>query len=262
MTQTTDPLISRVHKAVAVDLDGPVLRVALDPPRGDDTLGTAVLDDLLTLLDDLHQRPDIRVLVLSSLGENFCRGADRDEYRAALAADPTGASLRRIADKAQRLCQALETAHAITIARLHGEVIGAGLALASYCDLRVAADSCRFRMPEVGLGLPPAWGGAMGRLVAEAGAASIRELMLTCDRFDAATAQRLGLVHRTAPVDQLDGAVDAWVRPLVRRRPEALVLTKRMLAGYARADRLADMSLIDSHLLAAQLTELFADGAR
>lgn len=255
MMETTDPLTRRVHKAVAVDIDGPVLRVALDPASGDDTLGTPALDDLLTLLDYLHRRPDIRVLVLSSLGENFCRGADRDEYRAALEADPSGASLRHIADKAQRLCQALETAHAITIARLHGEVIGAGLALASYCDLRVAADNSRFRMPEVGLGLPPAWGGAMGRLIAEAGAANIRELMLTCDRFDATTALRLGLVHKTAPVDELDRAVDAWVRPLVRRRPEALVLTKRMLTGYTRADRLADMSLIDAHLLAGAMVQ-------
>ncbi|MFG2793455.1 enoyl-CoA hydratase/isomerase family protein [Streptomyces sp. NPDC048419] len=255
MTHTTEPFTAREHKAVAVEPDGPVLRVFLNPGRHDgDSLSVAVLDDLLAVLDDLHQRPDIRVLILSSHGENFCRGADRSEYQAALSADPTGAALRRIADKAHRLCQALETSHAITIARLHGEVIGAGLALASYCDLRAAVDTSRFRMPEVGLGLPPAWGGAMGRLIAEAGAARIRELMLTCEPFDAYTAQRLNLLHKIAPADRLDRVVDAWVKPLVRRQPEALVLTKRMLAGYARADRTADPSLLDSHLLAAQLT--------
>ena len=254
MTDTPSPLTPRALKAVAVDEDGPVLHVRLNPEQGDDTLGVAALDDLLAVLDGLHERPDLRVLVLSSDGTDFCLGADRTEYQAALAGDPSGGELRRVADKAHRLCQALETTHVVTVARLHGKVVGAGLALASYCDLRAAADTTRFRMPEVGLGLPPAWGGAMGRLVAEAGAARIRELMLTCELFDAATAERLGLVHRTSPAESLDQVVRSWVNPLLRRQPEALVLTKRMLAGYARADRTADVSLLDSHLLTARLT--------
>ncbi|MER7763241.1 enoyl-CoA hydratase/isomerase family protein [Streptomyces sp. NPDC097619] len=242
-----------VPKAIRTEQDGPVLHVGLNPWGRGDTLDAAVLDDLLALLDDLHERPDVRVLTLSSLGADFCLGADRHEYQEALTADPSGVALRRIADKAHRLCQALENTHAVTIARLHGRVVGAGLALAAYCDLRAGADTSRFRMPEVGIGLPPAWGGAMGRLVSEVGASRIRELMLTCDVFDADTAHRIGLLHRTAPLDRLDQVVDSWIRPLVRRSPEALVLTKRMLAGYARADRTADVSLLDSHLLAASL---------
>ncbi|MGW2488029.1 enoyl-CoA hydratase/isomerase family protein [Streptomyces sp. NPDC001606] len=236
--------------AFDTDQDGPVLTVRL----GGDTLTLAVLDGLLALLDGLHERPDVRVLLLTADGDDFCLGADRAEYQAALDADPTGAALRRIADKAHRVCEALENTHAVTIARLHGKVIGAGLALASYCDLRAGADDCRFRMPEIGIGLPPAWGGAMGRLVAEAGASRIRELMLTCDTFDAATAHRLGLLHRTAPREDLDRVIGAWVRPLVRRSAEAVTLTKRMLAGYARAARTADPGLLDAHLLTAQLT--------
>ncbi|MBO4253257.1 enoyl-CoA hydratase/isomerase family protein [Streptomyces griseorubiginosus] len=260
MNETGDTLLARAHKTVAVDQDGPVLHVRLNPTRQDDTLGVAVLDDLIAVLDDLHGRPDIRVLVLSSEGDDFCLGADRTEYETALATDPTGAALRRITDRAHRLCNALETTHAITIARLHGKVIGAGLALAAFCDLRAAADTCRFRMPEVGLGLPPAWGGAMGRLISEAGVARIRELLLTCDVFDADTAHRIGLVHEIAPLDQLDKKVGAWTRPLLRRSPEALVLTKRMLAGYARADRTADVSLLDSHLLTPYLVPIRNQG--
>ncbi|MEW2167930.1 enoyl-CoA hydratase/isomerase family protein [Streptomyces sp. NPDC007084] len=234
--------------------DGAVLHVRLNPARLDDTLGVAAIDALTTLLDGLHERPEVRVLVLSSAGEDFCLGADRAEYLAAVDADRTGAAMRRVADKAQRLCQALENTHAVTVARLHGKVVGAGLALAAYCDLRVGADTCRFRMPEVGLGLPPAWGGAMGRLVAEAGVSRIRELMLTCEVFDAETAHRLGLLHKVAPLDQLDRAVTAWTRPLVRRSPESLVLTKRMLTGFSRAARTADVSALDAHLLTAHLT--------
>ncbi|MGW5866484.1 enoyl-CoA hydratase/isomerase family protein [Streptomyces sp. NPDC055239] len=242
------------RKSIRVEQDGPVLHVRLNPAGQDDTLSVAVLDDLIAVLDDLHERPDIRILVLSSMGEDFSLGADRTEFQAAMEADPTGSALRRIVDKAHRLCQAIENTHAITIAQLQGRVIGAGLALSSYCDLRAGADTCRFRMPEVGVGLPPAWGGAMGRLISEAGAARIRELMLTCDTFDAATAHRISLLHKVTPPDALEQAVTAWTRPLSRRSPEALITTKRMLAGYSRADRTADITLLDSHLLAAQAT--------
>ncbi|WP_317441449.1 enoyl-CoA hydratase/isomerase family protein [Streptomyces collinus] len=242
------------YKALHVEYDGPVLRVRLLPTAEGSTLTVAALDDLAALLHSLHDRPDVRVLLLSSDGEDFCLGADRGEYRAALAEDPGGSVMRRIADKAYRVCDALENTHAVTIARLHGKVVGAGLALASFCDLRAGADDCRFRMPEIGIGLPPAWGGAMGRLIVEGGAARIRELMLTCETFDAETAQRLGLLHKVAPREELDAAVSAWVRPLVRRSPEALTLTKRMFAGHSRAARTADVALLDAHLLTAQLT--------
>lgn len=246
------PAFAPVHVDIAQS--GPVLHVRLNPSVRDDTLSAPVLDELIAVLDDLHERPDIRILVLSSLGDDFSLGADRQEYQDAVATDPTGASLRRIADKAHRLCQGLENTHAVTIARLHGRVVGAGLALAAYCDLRAGADTCRFRMPEVGVGLAPTWGGAMGRLIAEAGAARIRELMLTCEAFDAVTAHRIGLLHKVAPLDQLDDTIAAWTRPLARRSPEALVLTKRLLTGYAKATRTADIALLDAHLLTARLT--------
>lgn len=245
---------ARATAPLALARNGPVLHVRLNPAAQDDVVSTAVLDALINVLDDLHDQPDVRVLVLSSLGDDFCLGADRREYQDALDSDPTGGTLLRLADKAHRLCQALENTHAVTIARLHGKVVGAGLALAVHCDLRAGADTCRFRMPEVGLGLAPAWGGAMGRLIAEAGAARIRELMLTCETFDAVTAHRLGLLHKVAPLDALDETVTAWTRPLSRRSPQALLLTKRMLTGYAKAARTADPALLDSHLLAAQLT--------
>ncbi|MGW6012219.1 enoyl-CoA hydratase/isomerase family protein [Streptomyces sp. NPDC055210] len=238
--------------AIDTEQDGPVLRVRLNPDGQDDVLSSAAIDDLIALLDGLHGRPDVRVLVLSSLGPDFCTGADRGEYLDAVNADPSGAALRRAVDKAHRLCHALENTHVVTIARLHGRVVGAGLALAAFCDLRAGSDTCRFRMPEVALGLPPAWGGALGRLISEVGVAPIRELALTCEVFDASTAHRIGLLHKVVPSDRLDRTVDAWTRPLARRSPETLVLTKRMLAGYAQTGT-ANVSLLDSHLLSSTL---------
>ncbi|MFJ3671232.1 enoyl-CoA hydratase/isomerase family protein [Streptomyces sp. NPDC090106] len=251
----TVPASAPTDRPLSLTRAGAVLHVRLTPAGPDSVLNSAVLDALTTVLDDLHDQPDIRILVLSSLGDDFCLGADRQEFQNALHGDPTGAALRRIAGKAERVCRALEDSPAVTIARLHGRVIGAGLALAAYCDLRAGADDTRFRMPEVGIGLAPAWGGAMGRLITEAGASRIRELMLTCDDFDASTAHQLGLLHKVAPLDALDDTITAWTRPLSRRSPGALHLTKRMLTGFARAARTSDTALLDAHLLAAQLAQ-------
>lgn len=260
-TESTDTagvpvLPAPLADAVVVERDGAALHVRLNPAQQGDVLGTAALDGLLAVLDGLHACPGVRVLVLSSTGADFSLGADRTEYEEALAADATGAATRRAVDQGHRVCQALETTHVVSVARLHGRVVGAGLGLAAYCDLRVGADDCRFRMPEVALGLPPAWGGAMGRLVSEAGVARIRELFLTCTEFDAQTAHRIGLLHKIAPPDQLDAEVARVTRPLLRRDPAALALTRRMLAGYSRADRAADVSLLDSHILTAHLQQM------
>src|SRR5882757_8459384 len=242
------------YKGIQVRQAGNVLRAELNSPESGNVLTASVLDELLALLDGLHDDPGTRVLILSGAGDDFCVGADRQEFKAAMEADPSGAELRAIGTKARRVCEALETSPAVTIARLQGKVLGAGLALAAYCDLRVGADTCRFRMPEVALGVPPAWGGALSRLIAEAGAARIRELVLTCDVFSAATAHKLSILHKVTSLQDLDAEVDAWVRPLARRSPQALAVTKLMLTAQSRASRLTDGTFYDAQLLASALT--------
>ncbi|MDH2411929.1 enoyl-CoA hydratase/isomerase family protein [Streptomyces chitinivorans] len=239
------------YKTLQVSQDGPVLRVRLDSPETGNTLTAATLDELLAVLGAVGDRPEIRVLVLSGAGEHFCLGADREEFAASLETDPTGGGLRVIADKARRVCEALDTTTAITIAQVHGKVIGAGLALTVFCDLRAGADTTRFRLPEVALGVAPVWGGVLPRLLSEAGTARIRELLLTCAPFDAKTAQEMSILHKAVPADGLDAAVDAWVKPLLRRPPEALPLAKAVLGAYSRGTRLADAGLLDAQLLSA-----------
>lgn len=241
------------YKGLRVHQEGRVLRAELNSPETGNALTAAMLDELLALLGSLPDRPDIRVVVLSGAGDDFCVGADRTEFTTALITDPRGSHLRAIADKARRVCDALESTHVVTIARLHGRVLGAGLGLAVFCDLRAGADTTTFRMPEVALGVPPAWGGALARLISEAGAARIRELILTCETFDATTAHHLSLLHKTAPAEDLDRIVDQWVRPLVRRAPEALAVAKLMLAAKSRANRQTDSTLLDPLLLTGRL---------
>ncbi|HET6860909.1 MAG TPA: enoyl-CoA hydratase/isomerase family protein [Streptomyces sp.] len=247
-------------KTLSVALVGPVLNVRLNSPETGNAVSGRMLGELLSVLGALHDDPGIRVMVLSGEGDDFCLGGDRSEFATLLADHPGGAGLHALANKARRVCDALATTHAVTIARLHGGVIGAGLGLAVFCDLRVAADDCRFRMPELGLGVPPAWGGVLPRLLSEAGAARVRELILTADNFDAARAAELSIVHKVVPAQELDGAVARWTKPLVRRSPSALRTAKVMLNAYAGASRLADASFFDAELLTSSVAA--ADAAR
>ncbi|MFF2927545.1 enoyl-CoA hydratase/isomerase family protein [Streptomyces celluloflavus] len=256
----TNDTVRESFKTLEVAHEGPVLTVRLNSPESGNALSGPMLDDLLTVLGAAQDAPEIRVLILSGAGADFCLGGDRGDFARSLAADGTGASLRGMGDKARRVCDALATANAVTIARLHGRVVGAGIALAVFCDLRAGADTCRFRLPELALGLPPAWGGVLPRLLNESGAARIRELILTGESFDAAKAAELSLLHRAVPEEELDDVIARWTGPLVRRSPAALRSAKMMLNAYAGANRLADATLFDAELLASVLVA--AESAR
>ena len=134
--------------------EGPILRVELHDPANGNVVTEAMLTDLLQVL--AAPDPDVRVLVLTAAGDDFCLGGDRAEFSDWLDEDPTGRGIRLASDKARRVCEAISTSHAVTIAAVHGKVIGAGLGLALACDLRVGADDAGFRLPELALGLPTA----------------------------------------------------------------------------------------------------------
>ncbi|PNE37597.1 MULTISPECIES: enoyl-CoA hydratase/isomerase family protein [Streptomyces] len=241
-------------KTLLVTHEGPVLRVRLNSPETGNAVSGLILDELLTVLGALDDETGIRVLILSGEGDDFCLGGDRSEFPELLAEDSGGLALRALGNKARRVCDALATTDVVTIARLHGGVVGAGVGLAIFCDLRAGADTCRFRLPELGLGVPPAWGGIMPRLLNEVGAARVRELILTASNFDAATARELSILHTVVPEDELDAAVARWTRPLVRRSPTALRTAKVMMNAYGNANRLADATLFDAELLSSALS--------
>ncbi|MFI2760723.1 enoyl-CoA hydratase/isomerase family protein [Streptomyces echinatus] len=242
-----------VRQTLRTFREGPVLTIELNTPEQGNAVTDTMLDDLLAVLQD--QDPAVRVVVLTGSGDDFCLGGDRGEFARHLAHDPTGSGIRMSGIKAQRVCDALTANPAVTIARVHGKVIGAGMALALACDLRVGSEDATFRLPELALGLPTAWGGLLPRLINEAGAARVRELVLTGRAFTATEAQYLSILQRVVPAHELDAAVADWARPIVRRPPAALRVTKTLLNSLSAASRLADVSVLDAELMAAVVAE-------
>ncbi len=233
---------------------GNVARIWLNRPKRLNALNSLALEEIVSVCDEIQKAPDIQVVVLGGHGSSFCAGADRkDPPIRPTKATGQGARFRRYASQiGRRATQALEELDAITIARLHGYIIGGGVALAGACDLRVATATAQFQVPEVDLGIPLGWGGVpvLARLV---GVARAKEIILFCDRFDAATAERFGLVNRVVAEADLDRAVDEWADRLAAKPDAAVHMTKAQFRAYGRRDFLGDFSEADGDLLTGSI---------
>lgn len=240
---------------VAVEHDGPIARVWLDRPAALNALDTQALDEIAAAFAAFGPHAGTRVVVLGGRGPSFCAGADRKNPPARVPRDAAGPAARRhAAQVGLRALEAIERCEAVTVARLHGHVIGGGLVLALGCDLRLAAAGTRFHIPEVDLGVPLTWG-AVPRLAREIGAARAKELILLCDPFDAASAERWGLVNGVVPDDNLDAAV-ADVATRIAAKPEwAVHMSKTQFQAYARTAVLGDVTALDGDLLRTAAAE-------
>jgi enoyl-CoA hydratase/carnithine racemase len=227
------------------DGDRSVCRVTLDRPEKLNALNEPVRLGLQRAFDQLAERDDVRVVVLAGAGRAFSAGADLGEQ---LPPPPDALGQRRLSGRWQRLLASLERLPQVTIARLHGHVIGGAALLAAACDLRVAADDVSIAIPEVAIGIPLTWAG-LPRLAREIGLPRTRELVMTGRRLHAAEAQAWGYVHRVVRHDELDQAVDALVAGLVAQPSVALAMTVDALRALGRAVSAPDTAWADPDLL-------------
>ena len=179
-------------ETLAVSVDDTIGRIQLNRPAQLNPLSTACLRELVEAADWFDARDEVRVVIVHGAGRAFSAGADLASFD-----DPAGTLPRDAADAGREMAEAIEAMQAVTIAAVHGHCVGGGVVLAAACDLRIAAESTRFSIPEVDLGIPLAWGGIQ-RLVREIGPAATRELVLTCRPFSAAEAKALGMLNTIA----------------------------------------------------------------
>lgn len=234
-----------------IGVDGPVGRLTLARPDKLNPLGTDVLEGIATAARWFDDQPEVRVVVIAGDGRAFSAGADVGGFTG----NPgDGRTVRDRAEAGTRMGDALEAMRAVTVARLHGHCIGGAVVLASACDLRVAARSTRFAVPEVDLGIPLTWGG-IPRLIREIGAPATRDLVMTCRLFDADEALRLGLVQRVVDDDALDDAVDDLAATLADKPALALASTKRAIDAVTATMVTRAATWSDADVLAAALAD-------
>jgi enoyl-CoA hydratase/carnithine racemase len=207
--------------------------ITLNRPEKLNPLSLQTLGELAEAARWLNEQSEVRVVLVSGRGRAFSAGADVGSFAAG---EPGSAPPREAADAGRVMAEAITSMRAVTIAAIHGHCVGGGVVLAAACDLRLAARSTRFSIPEVDLGIPLAWGG-IPRLVREIGPAMTKELVLTCRAFTAEEGRALGLINRVLPEEELEQAAAQLAGELARKSPLTLTATK--LAVNAAADELA-----------------------
>ena len=199
----------------------------------DETL-IAGLTETFTSLDDDRR---VRAVVLFGAGKNFCAGADLNWMQRMAAFGPE----ENLAD-ANALAAMLRTLYALskpTIARVHGAAFGGGVGLVAACDIAIGAEDAMFALSEAKLGLIPA---TIGPYVIEAiGARHARRYFLTAERFTAAEALRIGLLHEIVPAAELDERVNAVLGALMTASPAAQLESKALIRGVAHRPIDADL---------------------
>ena len=214
---------------VALSLSGPVAHVVLARPESRNAIDGALARELREAFAAASAREDIRVIVLAGRGAVFCAGADL-EWMKAVGGFSREENLADASELAQ-MFEAIERSPKAVVASVQGAALGGGAGLVAVADIAVAEEDARFGFSEVRLGLVPAV--ISPYVVRKIGVSAARELFLTGERFSAAKAERVGLVHHVVPAGGLDAVVDERVKELLQAAPGAVAAAKNLIRSVA-----------------------------
>ncbi len=215
-----------------------VCTITLDRPEKRNAFDDGLIAELTAALTAAANDDSVRVVVLTGSGMVFSSGADLDWMKRMAGYDE--AANRKDALALADLMRTLNELPKPTIARVNGAAFGGAVGLVACCDVAIAVELAKFSLSEVRLGLVPS---AISPYVINAiGARQARRWFLTAEPFDAATAQRIGLVHEVVSPAGLDFAVNAQVDHLRKGGPKALGVAKKLvrrMSGLRVTDELA-----------------------
>jgi 2-(1,2-epoxy-1,2-dihydrophenyl)acetyl-CoA isomerase len=222
------------YETIVVDRTDHVATISLNRPEARNAITPTMLDELYAAVQDAAADKALRVLVLRGAGRDFCPGADVKAYAAG--------GQRQSDPQAFMVSVLLHEAPIVTIAAIKGACAGAGLGWASACDLRISDDTARYNTAFLDVGLSGDMGGTwfLPRIV---GAAKARELYFLPGKFNAAEAERIGLVSRVVPEIEFEGELADLVDRLANASPLAL---KGMKANFVESERLGLADFIAS----------------
>lgn len=226
-----------------------ILYIKLNRPEKRNAINLQMLDELERCFTEVAAKDSIGVVVLSGEGKIFCAGIDLFEI--GKIAGMSAQDLRKNLRKLQRAFSEIEYLEKAVIATIHGSAMGAGLELALACDLRIASEEATFTIPEVNLGVIPDLGGNQ-RLPRIVGVGRAKELILTGKTISALEAERIGLVNKVVPLEDLQNTAKAWAEEIINNRPLAVGLAKRNIDtsfGLSISEGLESVGAVQSLLV-------------
>jgi enoyl-CoA hydratase/carnithine racemase len=237
---------------------GAVRHVVLNRPDKRNAMNGELIQELGVALKAAANEPDVRCVVIRGEGPMFSAGMDFDGLVALSDAPENLRAFRRPILETWNLCEEMAKP---TVCQVHGGCIGGALELALACDLRVAAADALLGLVETRVGLIPDVGGC-SRLASVIGVGRAKELIMTSRLIDGTEAERIGLVNRVAPVEELEAATEALVGELLACAPLAVGHAKRVIDAAARPALAATLEQEGTVQELCASTEDFAEGAR
>ena len=213
-----------------------VVRVVLDHPGKLNAMSRAMWRELRVVFERLQGDTALRCIVVEGAGEAFCAGGDISEYESFRFAPDTLAAFHE--DEVWAGLNAMLQCDVPMVAAIRGACMGAGVEIASCCDIRIAADNAKFGAPIAKLGFPMAPKEA-ALVAGQIGQLKARQMLLEAAVFGAADMLASGFLSRCQPAEALAAHVDETVQRMARLAPQAARLNKQTLRALAAGDTAA-----------------------
>ena len=242
-----------------------IATITLNRPERMNAFTPIMLDEWLVALTDAHTDDEVRVVVLTGTGRGFCTGADISRGGEGLTLVDRSRShvdnRNFLRDSVQRIPRLVSIMEKPYIAAVNGAAVGAGMDMASMCDMRFAADTARFGMTYVRMGLIPGDGGCyfLPRIV---GMARALDLIWSGRLFDAPEALAMGYVSAVVPADQLMEYTREYATRLVKGPAVAIQQAKRLAYRSQELSLDAALDLAQQAMYIAQSTDDSREGPR
>jgi len=241
-----------------------IATITLNRPQRMNAFTSRMIDEWYAALLDAHTDPGVRVVILTGAGRGFCAGADLAGGNVAglLNRERTMVENRNfLRDSVQRIPRLVALLEKPYIAAVNGAAVGAGMDMASMCDMRFAADSARFGMTYVRIGIVPGDGGAyyLPRIV---GTARALDLIWSGRIFDAKEALEFGYVSAVVPAEELMDYTRGYAARLAAGPAVAIQQAKRLVYRSQHVDADAALDLAQQAMFISQSSEDAREGPR
>ena len=219
-----------MSSALAIERQGPIGLITMNRPERHNAFDDAIIAEMTESLRSMEAEDGIRVVVLSGAGPSFSAGADLQWMKrmAGFSRDEN----QRDAMALATLMRTLAFLRKPTLARVHGAAYGGGVGLVACCDIAIGSHNAAFALSEAKLGLTPAV--ISPYVVAAIGERAARRYFLSAEKFDAAEAWRLGLLHDLAPDDAaMDEKIGDTIEAILLGGPTAQREAKELIRAVA-----------------------------
>jgi len=197
------------------------LYITLNRPETRNAMNNKMVAELNDIFTQLQDNRAIRAVIIQGVNNTFCSGGDIKEMR------DSEVSLTDQASNLDKMLRAVNEAAQVVIARVEGAALGGGFGLVCVSDIAIADEEARFGLPEVRLGVAPAF--ISPYVINRIGLTRARELMLTGRRFSGKLAREYGIVHEACAADQLDHFIEVELDEIRQCAPRAIAAIKNLI---------------------------------